>query len=81
MPDHGTMITYTHLLEQHIIGGEKKISFWHSEYNISDLRCGVDFRKYLFGYIRWYENNKEIKKSLTETKDINDIYHIIQQLY
>jgi hypothetical protein len=27
MPDHGTMITYTHLLEQHIIGGEKKISF------------------------------------------------------
>lgn len=78
MPDHKNIIDYVRILEDHIIRGEKNINFWQFEYNINDLRCGIDFRKYIFGYIKWYDNTKDIKQALINTKDISEIYNIIQ---
>lgn len=78
MPDHDTIIDYTSIIEKHILKGEKNINFWHFQYNIDDLRCGIDFRKYVFWYIKWYDNTKDIKHALISTKNISDIYHIIE---
>jgi hypothetical protein len=78
MPDHQNIIDYVRLIEDNIIRWEKNINFWQFEYNINDLRCGIDFRKYVFGYIKWYNNTKDTKQALINTKDISEIYNIIQ---
>jgi hypothetical protein len=53
------------------------VDFGDFIYNLNDLRCGIEFRKYVFGYIRWYSNTKEIKQKLIATTDIQKIYHIL----
>lgn len=80
MPDYNIIKQYVSTIEQWIKKWEKNINFWHFEYNISDLRCGIDFRKYVFGYIKWYENTKNIRQALIITKDISEIYNIINTL-
>jgi tRNA-dihydrouridine synthase B len=80
MPDYNTIKQYVSIIEQWIKKWERNMNFWHFEYNISDLRCGIDFRKYVFGYIKWYENTKNVKQALIITKDISEIYNIISTL-
>lgn len=78
MPTQDTIRSYTKTIEEHIQKGKKNINFWQFEYNLDDLRSGIDFRKYVFGYIKGYENTKEIKQALINTKNFSEIYHIIQ---
>lgn len=78
MPTQSMIREYTKIIEQHIQKNEKNINFWQFEYNIDDLRSGIDFRKYVFGYIKGYDNTKEIKQALINTKSFSEIYNIIQ---
>lgn len=51
----------------------------NKQYNLHELRCGIDFRKYVFGYIKWLSYTKELKYKIIATKNFSDLYHHIQQ--
>lgn len=77
MPNYETIELYSKIIKDNIEKNINKIDFWDFSYNIDDIRCGIDFRKYVFWYIKWYENTKTIKQSLIWTKNITEIYNII----
>jgi hypothetical protein len=77
MPDHHTIQSYCTIIEDHIKKNQKNIDFWQFSYNLDDLRCGIDFRKYVFWYIKWYDNTKDVKQALISTKDISNMYTIL----
>lgn len=67
-------------LHQHLISW-KDNQFIYQEYNsdINTLHCWIDFRKYLFWYIKGIKNNKEIKQQIISTKNIREILFIIEK--
>ncbi len=78
MPRDDIIQRYCAIIEKHIKENNSTIvDFGDFIYNLNDLRCGIEFRKYVFGYIRWYSNTKEIKQKLIATTDIQKIYHIL----
>ncbi len=45
--------------------------------SLSSLRSWIQFRKYLFGYIKWLPYTKELKQKIIATKDIGKLYRSI----
>ena len=80
MPEKEEIESFITIIEDNIKKWEEEINFWDFTYNIKNLRCWIDFRKYLFWYIKWYENTKQIKQALIQTKNIYEIYNIINEL-
>lgn len=78
MPEDNTIEEYKNIIEQSIIQNDNILKINNFNINIEDIRCWIDFRKYVFWYIKWYENTKSIKDKLIQTKDIRLIYNIIQ---
>lgn len=48
-------------------------------FSLKNLRCGVDFRKYLFWYIKWTIFNKELKQHIVLIKDFCELYTTLAQ--
>jgi hypothetical protein len=53
MPRDDIIQRYCAIIEKHIKENNSTIvDFGDFIYNLNDLRCGIEFRKYVFGYIR-----------------------------
>ncbi len=72
------VIDEIYVLIQKSIDQWKEEIYWRkSLFNLTTLRCGVDFRKYLFGYIKWITGNKELKQKIVNIKDFSNLYQAI----
>lgn len=78
MPEDNTIEEYKSIITNTIKNQEEYIKIDDFSLSINEIRCGIDFRKYVFGYIKGYENTKITKDQLIQTKDIRIIYNILK---
>lgn len=76
-PNYKTIDEIYILLENNINQWKEEIIWKDINFNLKELRCGVDFRKYLFGYIKWISWNKELKQKVVNIKDFSSLYNTI----
>ena len=79
LPHYKKIDEISTLLKESISKNSDIINWWEKTFLLSELRCGVDFRKYLFGYVKWLPYTKEIKQKIIATKDFSTLYNILSE--
>lgn len=65
------------LIQESLSHNSEKVLRNKTEFNLKELRCWIDFRKYMFGYIKGLSYTKELKHKIISTRDFSELYTII----
>jgi len=77
MPDRWLLTRYTELLQKNRESWQTLVDIGDCIRDVETLRSGIDIRKYLFHYIAWLPNNKQIKQQIISTTKLYDILAIL----
>ncbi|AKH32600.1 putative tRNA-dihydrouridine synthase [candidate division SR1 bacterium Aalborg_AAW-1] len=73
-PSYDQIEKLAHIIQNTIEQESNSLTWNYTIFHLNELRCGIEFRKYLFGYIKGLSYTKELKQKIIATSKFSELY-------